>query len=151
MITKTRIADLRALEGAGWVTALKAPDIAALAADGGPLQLSLFDEQNLAEISHPDYPGERLVCCRNPALAESRRLKRESLLAATEADLEKIKASVTAGRLKDKDKIGIRVGKVIGKHKVGKHFLWEISDGGFSLPPGPGQDRRRGRGSTGST
>jgi hypothetical protein len=132
MITKTRIADLRALPGAGWVTALKAPDIAALAAEGGPLQLSLFDEQNLAEITHPDYPGERLVACRNPALAESRRLKREALLAATEADLEKIRKSVEAGRLKDKDKIGIRVGKVIGKHKVGKHFTWEITDGGFS-------------------
>ena len=78
MITKTRIADLRELEGAGWVTALKAPDIAALAADGGPLQMTLFDEQNFAEITHPDYPGERLVCCRNPALEESRRLKREA-------------------------------------------------------------------------
>ena len=72
MITKTRIAELRALEGAGWVTALRAPDIAALAADDGPLQLSLFDEQNFAEITHPDYPGERLVCCRNPALKVSR-------------------------------------------------------------------------------
>ena len=133
MITKTRIADLRKLAGAGWVTALKAPDIAALAADGGPLQLSLFDEQNLAEISHPDYPGERLVCCRNPALAGSRRLKREALLAATEADLEKIQASVAAGRLKDTDKIGVRVGKVIGKHKVGKHFTWEITGGGFTF------------------
>src|SRR5580704_2316606 len=133
MITKTRIADLRKLEGAGWVTALKAPDIAVLAADGGPLQLSLFDEQKLAEITHPDYPGERLVCCRNPALAESRRLKRESLLAATEADLEKIRASVAAGRLKDKDKIGVRVGKVIGKHKVGKHFTWDITGDGFSF------------------
>jgi transposase len=133
MITKTRIADLRELEGAGWVTALKAPDIAALAAADGPLQLSLFDEQNLAEITHPDYPGERLVCCRNPALAESRRFKRESLLAATEADLEKIQASVIAGRLKDKDKTGIRVGKVIGKHKVGKHFLCEIGDGSFAF------------------
>ena len=132
MITKTRIADLRALEGAGWVTALRAPDIAALAADGGPLQLSLFDQQNLAEITHPDYPGERLVCCRNPALAESRRHKRESLLAATEADLEKIRKSVEAGRLKDKDKIGVRVGKVIGKHKVGKHFTWDITGDGFS-------------------
>jgi hypothetical protein len=131
MITKTRIADLRKLEGAGWVTALKAPDIAALAADDGPLQLSLFDEQNFAEITHPDYPGERLVCCRNPALAQSRTHKREALLAATEADLEKIRASVAKGRLKDKDKIGIRVGKVIGKHKVGKHFTWEITDGGF--------------------
>jgi Transposase DDE domain len=132
MITKTRIADLRALEGAGWVTALKAPDIAALAADGGPLQLSLFDEQNLAEITHPDYPGERLVCCRNPALAESRRIKREALLAATETDLEKIQAAVAAGRLKDKDKIGVRIGKIIGKHKVGKHFTWDITGDRFS-------------------
>jgi transposase len=133
MITKTRIEDLRKLEGAGWVTALKAPDIAALAADGGPLQLSLFDEQSLAEITHPDYPGERLIACRNPALAESRRLKRESLLAATEADLEKIRASVAAGRLKDEDKIGVRVGKVIGKHKVGKHFTWQITGDGFTF------------------
>lgn len=133
MITKTRIEDLRALEGAGWVTALKAPDISALAADGGPLQLSLFDEHNLAEIEHPDYPGERLVCCRNPALAESRRLKREALLAATEADLAKIKASAEKGQLKDKDKIGIRVGKVIGKHKMGKHFTWDITDDGFTF------------------
>ena len=133
MITKTRIEDLRKLEGAGWVTALKAPDIATLAADGGPLQLSLFDQQNLAEIEHLNYPGERLVCCRNPALAESRQFKREALLAATEKNLEKIKASVAAGRLKDKDKIGVRVGKVIGKHKVGKHFIWEITDGGFTF------------------
>jgi transposase len=133
MITKTRIAELRELQGAGWVTALKAPDIAALAADDGPLQLTLFDQQNFAEISHPDYPGERLVCCRNPALVVSRRLTRESLLAATEADLEKIRASAAAGRLKDPDKIGMRVGKIIGKHKVGKHFLWEISDGSFSF------------------
>ena len=132
MITRTRIEDLRKLEGAGWVTALKAPDIAALAADGGPLQLSLFDERNLAEINHPDDPGERLVACRNPALAEPRRLKRESLLAATEADLEKIRASVTAGRLKDNDKIGVRVGKIIGKHKVGKHFTRDITSDGFS-------------------
>jgi Transposase DDE domain len=131
MITKTRIAELRELEGAGWVTALKAPDIASLAADGGPLQMSLFDEQDFAEITHPDYPGERLVCCRNPALAVSRALKREDLLAATEADLAKIAKSVESGRLKDKDKIGVRTGKVIGKHKVGKHFIVEIGDGRF--------------------
>jgi transposase len=133
MITKTRIAELRGLEGAGWVTALRAPDIAALAADDGPLQLSLFDEQNFAEITHPDYPGERLVCCRNPALKVSRAVKREKLLAATEADLDKIKKSVAAGRLKDPDKIGVRVGKAIGKHKVGKHFTWEITGGAFSF------------------
>jgi hypothetical protein len=133
MITKTRIGELRKLKGAGWVTSLRAPDVAALAADDGPLQLSLFDEQNFAEITHPDFPGERLVCCRNPALAVSRAVKRESLIAATEADLEKIRASVTAGRLKDPDKIGVRVGKVIGKHKVGKHFTWEISGGSFAF------------------
>ena len=95
-------------------------------------QERLSGEQNLAEISHPDYPGKRLVYCRNPALEESRRLKRDALLAATEADLEKIKASVAAGWLKDKDKIGVRVGKVIGKHKVGKHFTWDITGDGFT-------------------
>ena len=133
MITKTRIEDLRKLDGAGWVTALKAPDIAALASDDGPLQLSLFDEQDFAEITHPDYPGERLACCRNPALAESRRLKREALLAATEADLEKIRAAAQAGRLRDKDKIGVRVGRITGKHKAGKHLAWEITDGRFTF------------------
>jgi hypothetical protein len=133
MITKARIAELRGLQGAGWVSALRAPAIAALAADDGPMQLSLFDEQDFAEISHPDYPGERLVCCRNPALRESRAVKREKLLAATEADLEKIQNSAAAGRLKDPDKIGARVGKVIGKHKVGKHFTWEITGGAFTF------------------
>jgi hypothetical protein len=132
MIAKTRIAELRELEGAGWVTALKAPDIAALAADDGPLQMSLFDEQDFAEISHPDYPGERLVCCRNPALALSRAHKRQDLLAATEEDLAKIARSVESGRLKDPDKIGVRVGKVISRHKVGKHFTWEIAQGRFT-------------------
>lgn len=132
MITKTRIAELRELEGAGWVTALKAPDIAALAADDGPLQMSLFDEQDFAEITHEDYPGERLVCCRNPALAVSRAVKRESLLTATEADLAKIAKSVESGRLKDPDKIGLRTGKIIGKHKVGKHFILDIGEGRFT-------------------
>jgi hypothetical protein len=129
MITKTRIAELRELEGAGWVTALRAPGIAALAADDGPLRMSPFDEQDLAEIAHPDYPGERLVCCRNPALALSRARKREDLLAATEEELAKITKSVESGRLKDPDRIGVRVGKIIGRHKVGRHFSWEIRDG----------------------
>ena len=132
MITGTRIADLRKLEGMDWVTALKAPAIAALAEDDGPLQMSLFDEHNLAEISHPDYPGERLICCHNPVLAAERARKREDLLAATEADLAKIKASADAGRLKDPGKIGIRVGKVINKHKVGKHFILDIGPGRFA-------------------
>jgi hypothetical protein len=94
--------------------------------------MSLFDEQNFAEITHPDYPGERLVCCRNPALALSRAYKREDLLATTEEDLAKIARSVESGRLKEPDKIGVRVGKIIGKHKVGKHFTWEIEDGRFT-------------------
>jgi hypothetical protein len=133
MITKTRIKDLGKLPGMNWITALKAPAIAALARDGGPLQMSLFDTQNLAQITHPDYPGERLICCRNPFLEAERARKRRALLAATEKELTAIRASVTAGRLKDPDKIGIRVGKVINSRKVGKHFITAISEGGFSF------------------
>ncbi len=133
MITGTRIADLREREGMEWVTALKAPAIAALAKDDGPLQMTLFDEQNLAEITHQDYPGERLICCRNPVLAAERARKREDLLAATETDLAKIRASADAGRLTDPDKIGIRVGKVIGKRKVAKHLILDIGPGRFDF------------------
>ena len=97
-VTKVRIGQLQALPGAGWITALRAPSIAALARDDGPLQMSLFDDQNFAEITDPRYPGERLICCRNPALAAQRAAKRESLLAATEEELGKIRASVQAGR-----------------------------------------------------
>jgi hypothetical protein len=132
MITGTRIDDLRKLEGMEWITALKAPAIARLAADDGPLQMSLFDTQNFAEITHPDYPGERLICCHNPVLAAERARKRADLLAATGADLATIRKSVLAGRLTDPDKIGIRVGKVVGKHKVGKHFITDIGPGRFS-------------------
>ena len=127
MITGTRIADLRKLDGMDWITALKAPAIAKLAKDDGPLQMSLFDTQNFAEITHPDYPGERLVCCHNPALAADRARTRGELLADTEKDLAKIQASAAAGRLKDPDKIGIRIGKVINKRKVGKHFITEVT------------------------
>ncbi len=132
MITGTRIDDLRKLEGMEWITALKAPAIARLAADDGPLQMSLFDVQNFAEITHPDFPGERLICCHNPVLAAERSRKRADLLAATGADLATIRKSVMAGRLTDPDKIGIRVGKVIGKRKVGKHFITDIGPGRFS-------------------
>ena len=132
MITGTRIADLRKLEGMGWITALKAPAIAALAHDDGPLQMSLFDTQNFAEITSPDYPGERLICCHNPVLQAERARKRAELLAATENDLAKIAAAAAAGRLKDPDKIGIRAGKVIGRHKVGKHFILDIGPGHFA-------------------
>src|SRR6266700_3088203 len=132
MITGTRIDDLRKLEGMEWVSALKAPAIAALARDGGPLQMSLFDAQGLVEISHPDYPGERLICCHNPVLAADRARKREGLLAATEKDLARIKAAVDAGRLHDPDKIGMRIGKVIGKHKVGKHCITKSTGTSFT-------------------
>jgi len=133
MITNTRIADLRELPGMDWITALRAPAITALARDDGPLQMSLFDTQNFAGITHPDYPGERLICCRNPFLAAERARKREDLLAATEKDLEKIRASADAGRLNGAGAIGERVGKVIGKHKVGKHFIREITDISFAF------------------
>ena len=129
MITGTRIDDLRKLDGMDWVTALKAPAIAKLAADEGPLQMSLFDTHNFAEITHPDYPGERLICCHNPVLEADRARTRAELLADTAAELTKIKASVEAGRLKDPDKIGIRVGKVINKRKVAKHFILGIGPG----------------------
>jgi hypothetical protein len=132
MITGTRISDLRKLDGMDWITALKAPAIAALARDDGPLQMSLFDVHNFAEITHPHYPGERLICCHNPVLGAERARKREDLLTATETDLAKIRASVAAGRLKDPDKIGIRIGKVIGKHKVGKHLITEVTGTTFT-------------------
>ena len=132
MITGTRIADLRKCEGMDWVTALKAPAIKKLAEDGGPLQMSLFDTQNFAEITHPAYPGERLICCHNPVLEADRARTRAELLADTERDLATIKASVDAGRLKDPDKIGIRVGKVISKRKVAKHFITDIGSGRFT-------------------
>ncbi len=93
----------------------------------------LFDTRSFAEITHPDYPGERLICCKNPFLAAERARKREDLLAATEKELEKIKAAAVAGRLDGAGKIGERVGKVINKRKVGKHFLREITDTTFTF------------------
>ena len=131
-VTQVRIRQLKALPGAGWITALRAPQVAALACNDGPLQMSLFDQQNFAEITDARYPGERLICCRNPALAAQRAAKRESLLQATEKELEKIAAQAAAGRLKGADKIGVKVGKVINKKKVGKHFITDIADGGLS-------------------
>ena len=112
MITSARIAELRKLDGMAWITCLRGPAIKKLMADDGPLQLSLFDQQDLAEIRSPDYPGERLIACRNPVLAAERARKREDLLAATEADLATIGARVAAGRIKDPDKIGVAAGKI---------------------------------------
>jgi hypothetical protein len=132
MITSARVHELRELGGLGWVTALRAPAIAALAADNGPLQMSLFDQANLAEITHPDYPGERLVACRNPALATERARKRLALLEATDTELAKIVAAANAGRLAGAGKIGVRVGKVIGRYKMAKHYILDITDDTFS-------------------
>jgi hypothetical protein len=133
MITSARVHELRELGGFGWVTALRAPAIAALAADDGPLQMSLFDQVNLAEISHPDYPGERLVACRNPALATERARKRLSLLESTDTELAKIAAAVYAGRLTGAGKIGVRVGKVVGRYKMAKHYTLDITDDRFAF------------------
>jgi Transposase DDE domain len=132
MITSARIKDLRELEGMAWITCLRHPAIKKLMAGDGPLQLSLFDEQDLAEISSPDFPGERLIACRNPFEAVKRVRTREALLQATEADLGTIAARVAAGRLKDPDKIGVAAGKVINKRKVAKHFLLDIGEGRIS-------------------
>jgi Transposase DDE domain len=128
MITSARIDALRELGGLGWITCLRAPAIKALATDDGPLQMSLFDTQDLAEITHPDYPDERLIACRNPALAELRAAKRESMLAATEALLAKISARVAEGRLAGADALGVAVGKVIDKYKMAKHLTYRITD-----------------------
>jgi hypothetical protein len=128
MITSARIKALKELGGLGWLTCLRAPAIKALAADDGPLQMTLFDQVDLAEITHPDYPGERLIACRNPALATERARKRQALLAATETALAPIQAAVTAGRLHGADKIGIKIGKLINRHKMAKHFHLAITD-----------------------
>ena len=131
MISQKAIDELRESEGIDWITALKSASIRALV-EQGQLQLGLFDERNLLELSSPDYPGERLVACRNGALAKLRAHKREELLVATEASLAVIKASVDAAKLKGQDKIGVRVGKIVNKYKVAKHFELSIGDASLS-------------------
>jgi hypothetical protein len=134
MITSARIAALTELEeDYGWITALRAPAIRKLMAGDGPLQLSLFDQQDLAEITFPDYPGERLIACRNPVLAADRARKREDLLAATEKLLAPVIARVQAGRLAGAGPIGIEVGKVISKYKTGKHSDLTITDASLAV------------------
>ena len=134
MTTAARIDALRELDDPiGWITALRAPAIAKLAADDGPLQMSLFDQQDLGEISHPDYPGERLIACRNPLLAADRARKRAELLDATQALLDETTARVRAGRLTGAGEIGIAVGKVINKYKVGKHFQVTITSASLAV------------------
>jgi transposase len=132
MISQKAIAELCETEGIDWITALKSASIRVLL-EQGHLQLGLFDERNLVEVSSPDYPGERLVACRNPELAKLRAHKREALLAATEVNLDKVKARVDAGKLAGRDQIGLRVGKVINQYKVAKHFALAIGDHTFTF------------------
>ena len=129
MITKANIA-LIAEQGGAFITALKAPQIKRLVADGA-LQLSLFDQQNLAEITAEDYPSERLIVCRNPLVAVERTRKREELLAATERELAQIAARVARGTLKGAAQIGLQVGPAARRYKVAKHFELQIADERF--------------------
>ena len=135
MITSARIEALRELVGMGWLTALRAPAIQKLAAEEGPLQMSLFDEVNFCEITHPDYPGERLICCRNPLLAAERARKREALLTATEAELEQIATATRRERrpLRGKDTIALKVGKVLNHYKMAKHFVLTFEEDSFTF------------------
>jgi len=132
MISKKAIAEMRETQGIGWISALKSASIRTLV-EQGHLQMGLFDERNLVELSAPDFPGERLVACRNPELAKLRAHKREDLLAATARSLDKIKARVEAGKLAGQDDIGVRVGKVVNKYKVAKHFALAIGDHTFTF------------------
>jgi transposase len=132
MVSNVQIEALRALAGVDWITALKSGAIAKLA-EGGHLQLDLFDERNLISLTHEDYPGERLIACRNPALAKLRAAKRRDLIAATISELEKVAAMVAGGRLKGAGRIGVRAGKVVDKYKVAKHFDLIITDSAFAF------------------
>jgi hypothetical protein len=146
MITSARIKALNQQEDGtarpdrhGWITALRAPAIKKLMAEDGPLQLSLFDEQDLAEITSDEFPGERLICCRNPVLAADRARKREDLLQATETLLAPLIARVQAGRLAGAAAIGVEAGKVISKYKTAKHFELTITDHSLTITRRQGQ------------
>jgi transposase len=130
MITQKQIDDIKDLEGMEWISALKTGSIRKLM-NAGAIQLTLFDKRNLFELTHPDFPQEKLVACRNPELAYRRKHKRIALLKATTEALEKIQGMVERGYLKDADKIGIRVGRVINKFKMAKHFKLKIAEKRF--------------------
>ena len=132
MIAQTSIDTLKTVDGVAWITALKSAQIRTLLT-GGALQLGLFDDRNLVELTHPDYPGERLMACRNPELGTVRAHKRQDLLAATTAALEKIQRRVAGGRLRGRAEIGLRVGRVINQYKVAKHFRVTITDATFTF------------------
>jgi transposase len=130
MISRKQITAFGAMEGVEWVTALRTESIKKLVTSGA-LQLGLFDKRNLLAVEHPDFPGERLIACKNVELARLRAHKRESLLVATQVELDKIRARVKNGRLSEKAKIGIAVGRVVNTYKVAKHFEVEITDTSF--------------------
>jgi hypothetical protein len=132
MISHKAIDGLRSLDGLAWITALKSSQIRALV-QGGELQLGLFVERNLFEFSHPDFPNERLMACRNVDLGKLRTHKRAALLEATEKELEKVRTRIENGSLAGRDRIGVRVGKVVNKYKVAKHFALTIEERGFKF------------------
>ena len=142
MISQTQITVLKTLAGVAWITALRTGALRELAVESH-LQLGLFDERNLFELTHPDYPGERLVACRNPELAKLRAHKRQALLDATVKALEPVHRMVARGRLKGREAIGVRVGKVVNRYKVAKHIQLDIRDDGLDFRATlPGQDAR---------
>ncbi len=132
MITQKQIDALRGIGGVDWIAALR-PEAIKKLVDCGAIQMGLFDEQNLFELLHPDFPGERLVACRNPELAKRRAQKRQSLLHATVEELEKVRRIVGRGRLRGQDEIGARVRKVLEKYKVGQYYKLDIRDNGFDF------------------
>jgi hypothetical protein len=134
LATEARIAaELRPVAGLDWISALRAPAVKALV-ESGDLQLSLFDDRDLAEIASPAFPGERLIVCRNPLLAEDRARTRQELLAVTEAQLEKIRVAVAHARspLAGREAIGVRLGRVLERSKMGKHFICHVTDATFT-------------------
>lgn len=132
MITQKQIDVLRDIDGIDWISALRPEAIRKLLA-AGKIQMDLFDERNLFELMHPDFPDERLIACRNPQLAKHRSEKRRNLLAATTKELDRVRGMVERGRLHGQNDIGVRVGKVIDKYKVAKHYRLDIGDGHFSF------------------
>ena len=132
MITQKQVSALHEIDGVDWIAALR-PEAIKKLLDSGALQMDLFDQRNLFELTHPDFPGERLVACRNPDLAKRRAEKRKSLLEATAKELHKVRAMVERGRLHGEDAIGVRIGKVVNKYKVAKHFKLDIRDQSFDF------------------
>ena len=132
MITQTRIDELREIEGMDWISALRPEGIKTLLQDGA-IQMGLFDQRNLFELTHPDFPGERLVACRNPALAQRRAHKRQELLEATRTELEKVRQMVLRNRLEGAGAIRARAEKILKRYTVGQYYTLDIRDDGFDF------------------